>query len=346
MDPNLFNESGLVEGEHVFNYFQNPTVNKDQWLNFNRNANDYHDIANQENVDYYGALSKLAGINNSKLDTVGALIDPTTGQLNRAAQFKSGEGSLRSDLDRVQQDFIKKALATNISATGTDAGTRSLLGGGSDAGVTLSQNLGKYLGLDKLPLAGSTTGQIDPSQLGSYNVDRMSIPGLVGNTASIANPIGQAGYAARQILGDSNPLGQMGGAAFSATGNILGGIGSALGLTGSGGSTIAAAARARQSLLNDLTNNLQAQGYNNYMTKFGNRSTSDLAYRNLANETDRLSLRNDTGYYHGRPVNEGQQSAVEGNINASQAQILEDMRNRLGLPRVNTNDISINDIQG
>lgn len=276
LDEQLFNEALLRNGEQSFNFFKNPTLTSGQFLNENRNANDYKDIATQGNVDYYDALSKLAGINNSKLNTVGSLIDQNTGQLNRAAQFKEGEGSLRSGITQAQDDFIKYALGANIVGTGEDSGTSGLFGRGGTARSQMGINLADYL---------KQSGLMPTSSNNPTPVDQ-NYAQMIGSAAS------PTGMALSSLFGDS-PLGQAAGLPGAFTGSVA----SSLGLTGNSGSSVAAQARARQNLLDNLTNTLQSQGYNNYITKSGIKNADDLANQARNIETNRLSDRNDNQYY-------------------------------------------------
>lgn len=160
LDQGLFNEAGLHQGEQVFNTFNNLDPNGKQFLNYDaRNANDYHDIANQGNVDYYNALSQLAGKDNSALNSTGMLIDPKTGQLSSAASLKQGEGSIRNLLDTNQNQF-RQAMGNSIQGTGSETSSSPL--GNADwnplatTGHTSTNtvNIGDYLNNARLNYGG------------------------------------------------------------------------------------------------------------------------------------------------------------------------------------------------
>ncbi len=161
LDQGLFNEAGLHQGEQVFNTFNNLDPNTKQFVNYDtRNANDYHDIANQKNVDYYNALSQLAGKDNSALNSTGMLIDPKTGQLTTAAALKQGDGSIRNLLDNSQKQF-QQGMAGSIQGTSDTSTTNNP---GSTAGwnplattnhtSTNTVNIGDYLNNARLNYGG------------------------------------------------------------------------------------------------------------------------------------------------------------------------------------------------
>jgi hypothetical protein len=125
LDQGLMDEAQLHAGEQVFNTFNNLDPHGEQFVNYDkRNAADYHNIANQGNVDYYNALAQLAGNNNSALNaensinSSGSLIDPKTGQLTTAAALKQGEGSIRSAVDTSRNNFLNNAVGSNFTGTG------------------------------------------------------------------------------------------------------------------------------------------------------------------------------------------------------------------------------------
>lgn len=152
LNQDLLNSSGLKQGEQTFNVLNNPLLTSDKYVNFdNRNANDYHDIATSQDVNRYGALSKLAGIDPGKLSQTGMLVDPATGQLSNAASFKTGQGSLRSDLDTAKQQFLDNATQTNLTGNG-QANYGTVFGDGV-ANIYKTGNAMDYLnGVDTNPL--------------------------------------------------------------------------------------------------------------------------------------------------------------------------------------------------
>lgn len=305
LDGQLFDEALLREGEQTFNFFKNPTLTADQFINTNRNANDYKDIANQGNVDYYGALSQLAGINNSKLNSIGELIDPTTGGLNKAAQFKVGDGSLRSGINTAQEDFLKNAMNTTIVGEGRDSGTSGLFGGGSTATSRLEQNLGKYL-----QNTGYNEGQGSQAQ---------------GSAAQAAIYAGSGGLAA-----GADMLGGLFGA-----GSISGDLANNLsGLTGSsGGSSAAAQARAQHDLLAQLNNTLKGQGFNNYLTRSGVKNTDDIADKIYSSNNDMLEVGRQ---FQNRNVNLDDPNQLFGNVSGVYADNY--VTDRMGTKNLNTKD--------
>lgn len=203
LDEGLFNEAGLHQGEQVFNTFNNLDPNTRQFVNYDdRNANDYHDIANKGNVDYYNALSQLAGKDNSALNTTGMLVDPATGQLTSAAAFRQGDGSIRNLLDTNQQSF-RNAMGNSIQGTGGASSTNQSpapftpaaigLGGGSTGHTsTTTVNIGDYLrnaGINYGALTGGVNNSGDPTGLSNSDVKANE-----ALRAGLNNYLNQSGY--------------------------------------------------------------------------------------------------------------------------------------------------------
>lgn len=266
LDGNLFNEAQLRAGEQTYNFLKNPTLTSQQFQNIDtRNAADYRDIANQGNVDYYDSLSKLAGINNSKLNAVGQLIDPTTGGLNRAASLKTGEGSLRAGIDNAGEQFWNNAQNAMIQGFGSDAGSSGVFGSGGDAQAMAQIKLADYL----------------KSQ--GFNPQTAIAKGPESPMGTIS------GYAANPLGGASlDLLNSMLGGSGSMVGNIAGGLNQLTG--GDSGSGKAANYRAQNALLGNLNQYLQDAGYNNYLTTSGVKNTDDLANRQTAVAQDQLDI--------------------------------------------------------
>jgi hypothetical protein len=291
LDEQIFNEALLREGEQTFNFLKNPTLTTEQFQNIDtRNANDYRDIANQKNVDYYGALSKLAGINNSKLDKTGMLVDPATGGLVRAATIKTGEGSLREGITKAQEDFLKNAMNTIVTGEGRDSGSSGLFGGGSDAVVQLQQNLAKYLAAQGLNGQNVVT-EYDRMQNGQQTAGDV-IQGAYNYAPQFAG-FNAAAQAFNSVLPGMGALGP-----GAMAGSILSGINSITG--GSSGSSAAATARAKNDLLGQLNSILDKQGFNNYLTKSGIKNTDAIADRTTAADIDALEM---DSRYGGRNAN-------------------------------------------
>lgn len=117
LDTDLLAKLGLGIGQNTYGVLNDKDFTANQVLNLGPMANSYSDIATQGNVNYYSALAKLAGMDGSKLNSVGSLVDPATGQLNSAASFKQGELGLSGRIESARvADEAKKAQAARDAA--------------------------------------------------------------------------------------------------------------------------------------------------------------------------------------------------------------------------------------
>lgn len=199
IDPELLKEFGLSSGQRTYNALNDPNLTAEQLVEFGRTANDYRDIASQQNVDYYNALSQLAGVNNSKLSQVGSLVDPTTGQLVKAAKVKTGEGSLQDRLKRAEQQFQEEAAKAMMTGRGSaDWSWRR--------GEFLGRDIDKRTGTENLSayqtVADYLSGAKGPGMntaTGSYNTDmsNLLIPGGILSALDPSDPTRGARSAAR-----------------------------------------------------------------------------------------------------------------------------------------------------
>jgi hypothetical protein len=118
LNQGLLDESGLKRGQQTFNVLNDPNLTAENVIKFDpRSASGYQDIASQSNVNYYDALSKLAGIDNSKLNSVGQLIDPTTGGIAKGASFLQGEEGLSGRVGAARDRILSDAA--NFSGEGS-----------------------------------------------------------------------------------------------------------------------------------------------------------------------------------------------------------------------------------
>lgn len=109
LDENLIKELGLNLGQQTFNVLKNPTLSASEFLQTGRNANSIQDIAQQADVDKYQALAKLGGF-DAKLTKAG--------ELDKAASFKQGEGSIVDRVNQAKTKFLEDAINQNLVGSG------------------------------------------------------------------------------------------------------------------------------------------------------------------------------------------------------------------------------------
>lgn len=269
IDNDIFNEYALHNGEHSYNVLNDPNLTLRQIANVSdRNAENVQDVSTQGDVDYYKMLAQLS---KGNVDANGNFVAPTSDQLQlknasdleRATAAKVGEGSLRSNIDKAQQNFIDNAIKSTITGYGTDTGSNGIFGGGSDAHGTASVNLAQYLNNLNLGTSGAnSTNRGDYSQLASY----LNNPGFT--------------------LGNSLFSGITGGP------NITGSVGNMINsMTGaSSGSQSKANYDAQNDLIRNLFGTLQGQGYNNYVTTTGNKNVDDLVAQQRNAAIDKVNI--------------------------------------------------------
>lgn len=200
-DPNLFNEFGLIENQQTFNVMdpsKNMNLTPEQLIKLSaQRANTYGDIATQKDVDIYGALSKLAGIDPSALTKAG--------NLEKAAGVSTGENSLANQLARASQQFYDQSKDKVLTGHGQeDYYNNNLLGnwgGSSTAYATSDANLNDLL-KNEYNLNNQT---------GVANVRLGS-----GGVSPFINPISGILDAGRTIFGGGNKSGAEGGATIKA----------------------------------------------------------------------------------------------------------------------------------
>lgn len=285
----IWDQLQLQQGERTLNVLNDPNLTLRSIANVSdRNAQGFQDVANQQDVDQYKALAKLA---MGSLDANGKFqFDPSQLKLTKASDLeaavkaKQGQDSLRSMLNNAQENFLKYAQGANVYGEGSDKGTSSIFGGGSTANSRMGINLANYLGINDVGAANGMSTSQDRANLGQVAGDVAGMIGRPGASMAI------------NALGDSN-LGKLFANINSAPGQIMGGLINSFGLGGGSGSTVAADARAREDLLNNLQSTLVKQGYNNYLTRKGNINADVNMEQQKRNEINRLSARNDNGYF-------------------------------------------------
>lgn len=101
----LFDQFGLKSGQQTFNVFNNQDLNLGQVADIEgRRAQDWRDVATQQNVGEYDALARLRGIDRAQYE-----LDKAS-DINKAGfKQKEGEASLQGRITKAQQDFLKDA---------------------------------------------------------------------------------------------------------------------------------------------------------------------------------------------------------------------------------------------
>lgn len=262
------NKFGLQAGTQTFGFFDDPNFNQDAYIQKSlQQARGAADVANEQDVTNYRALANLA---KSGLKD-GALVGPTedqlaltkAGNLEQAlsiAKDASGRTKLASGLDTAAQDFLTRAMGTDVAGYGRDSYDGGLLGGGSGVKeATARDNLGRIL----------QAGGFDPNMIRTQN------PNVLESTASgTINPTlnllrGKAPSTALDAIGAINPLQ---GGFLSGLNNILGGT---FGSDAQGGAQGAADARAKQDLQANMMARLKEMGYGNVLGARGQINAFD-----------------------------------------------------------------------
>jgi hypothetical protein len=114
LDPNLSKEFGLMQNQQLFNVPKNLNTYRDVVDVNDAQAQNYRDVANQEDVNQYGALAKLAGIGNDKLTQASTLA--------AAAKAKTGDEALQSRIEQAKQSLLSNAAGQQIKGYVRDEG--------------------------------------------------------------------------------------------------------------------------------------------------------------------------------------------------------------------------------
>ncbi len=163
LNQDILGESGLKVGQQTFNVLNDPNLTAEQVMKFDpRTAGSYKDIANQGNVNYYGALSKLAGIDGSKLNQVGQLIDPATGKIANAASFVQGENSLTGRIGAARAKLLG-------DTTGFSAGKELTYGTGVDTLTPANQS--GFNNFDSINYGQQRVGNTSSANVADYLKD-------------------------------------------------------------------------------------------------------------------------------------------------------------------------------
>lgn len=290
LDSDLLKESGLELGQQTFDVL-NPNLQASDFIDFDkRTASRGQDIATKKNVDYYKALSDLAGMSNAKLDKEGFLVDPTTGEVSAGAKMAQGEKSLGGRTSAAADKFLKEAMGFNASGQATESyGKRGL-----SSGSSTTQNA-------QINAASALTG-LPPEYLGQL-FDEMS-------TSALQQSAGQD-LAANYFTGGTYGLVKGGGDALTggalsnlqnkynqSVQNAVTDIGSNIGLWGGDGpgeAVRAARVNATNQAQAQLQNWLQSKGFGNYLTDKGVKSTNTLTGDKFGYTQDKFAGNEVTG---------------------------------------------------
>jgi len=200
-DADLFQKFGLRNGMQTFNVLNDKDLSADQIANLSsQQARDYRDIATQRDVDIYKSLAALAGTDTSALDKAG--------NLEAAASVKTGSGSLQDRINQARQDFMDRAVAANITGTGSDTYGDWLSGRGTET-RTATANIAQLLAnAGYLPQqGGQERGSPNAATTGAMLNNVTAAPSLMGSALGLPNVAGILGGIQTSILGDGGKSG-------------------------------------------------------------------------------------------------------------------------------------------
>jgi hypothetical protein len=250
LDESLISEAGLNLGQQTFNVFKNPALASNELLNLStRQAQGIQDVAQQSDVDRYRALAALGGIEPSKLTQAG--------QLERAAGFRTGEGSIQNRIQDAKMKFLEDAIKQNLVGSGAQnwksKDTFRGKKGTETASATL--NLADVLGGDyqtainnaSASKAGTLAQQSFQNDLGDFSNNLGAIP-----------------------IGIVNAPGAFLGGTLSAVANALPSIfGGDPNAGKQSRARTAAQSQANQDVMNKLNAYLQQSGFDQYLGSQG-----------------------------------------------------------------------------
>lgn len=160
IDQRFADTLGLNQGQHIYSTVTNmddPTG----ILNFsNQRAQTANDVANQQDVNQYAALAKLAGLNKDAY----ALKAPST--LDQAYSARTDDtGSLANRLAAIQNEIN----TTNSSGTYSNGGSNGGFNAAPVGSYTATGNLGNVGSiLEKYGIGGTTGSQIQQNTSNAY----------------------------------------------------------------------------------------------------------------------------------------------------------------------------------
>lgn len=213
------NQFGLKAGTQTFGFFNNPDFKAENYINKGQMAQSGADLISDPEVAKYKALANLAftGYDANKNAAVGPRDDQyaftKAGSLDpavQAAMDASGKTKLASGLGSAAQDFLTKAIGTNVVGTGSDTYNDGLFGGSGTRTAQATTNLGQLLqqagynpstySQDKAPGVFGVGDSIAGAGAGLSGA--MQNPMLAGPIAGFGADMGQIlGKAADQITG-------------------------------------------------------------------------------------------------------------------------------------------------
>lgn len=257
LNADLLKQTGLDLGSQTFNVLKDPTLDARNLLNISdRQAQTIQDVARQEDVERYRALAALGGFEPQKLTQAG--------QLEAAAGFKQGEGSLKQRVDTARKNFLEEAMKTVLQGQGAQnwKSKDALRGRKGTERATASLNLANVLGGDYTAEMTNQSASQARDALG-----QMAQVG-VGNTLENLAPFLLAGALNPAILSTG-----LTGAGFVAPvagiANMLPGV---FGDPNAGKQQRARAAaqtQANQDVMNKLNAFLRDKGFDQYLSSRG-----------------------------------------------------------------------------
>lgn len=277
----LFEQFGLQRGQQTFNVFNDKDLNLGQVANIEgRRAQDFRDVATQQNVTEYDALARLRGISQPEYELQRA------SDINRAGfSQKEGAASLQGRIAKAQEDFMKQAGNRLI-----EGGTGYVEGVKGAGYVSLADYLKNpdYYRRAQVQFNDGSGGNLNALQQYGSALLATSAPGIsvltgMGDTRDITNTINNVSGAIKQIDG-GGALGNF----LSTPANLLGQLSNSLFGSGGGNDT----AKGQQYVIGRtigggiygdqtrqgfegaatgqaLQNYLANQGFSNYLTEGG-----------------------------------------------------------------------------
>jgi hypothetical protein len=204
-NSDLFNKFGLQNNQQTFNVFNNPNLSLSNVAsNIGQQAQNWQQVANQQNVNQYAALAQLANIQKPNY----ALMKAT--DITGPYTLNTGDTSLEGMINKAQQDFMKQAQGETVTGynnyiNGVRGSSTANLGnvlntggniwGTPDIGTQYTQNGSDYWGTTAagydptlapgyVGAANPTTG--NPAYNGGINANPASNPTFFGGSASAA----------------------------------------------------------------------------------------------------------------------------------------------------------------
>jgi hypothetical protein len=222
----LFEQFGLQSGQQTFNVFNNQDLNLGQVADIEaRRAQDFRDVATQQNVAEYDALARLRGLEKAQYE-----LDKAS-DINKAGfKQKEGAASLQGRIDKARTEFLDQAKNRLI-----EGGTGYVEGVKGAGYVSLADYLKNpdYYKRAQVQFNDGSGGNLNALQQYGSGLMGLGAPGLslstgIGDTRDVTNTINNVNSGIKQIDG-GGALGNF----LSIQGNVLGEI--SRGLFGAGG---------------------------------------------------------------------------------------------------------------